>query len=237
MCGRFTLRTPLNVLIKHFGITAGMELQLPIRYNVAPTNSVAVVRQSNGARELTTMKWGLIPSWSAEPKMSYSTINAKSEEAAQKPAFRSAMKHRHCLVLADGYYEWATVGKKKFPHLFQLRDQPVFGLAGLWERWDKGEGEPIESCTILTTSANELVKPFHDRMPVILSPIPRPVRSRPGFFVYFACTLTPKVAASLSAALLATRSASRGPPPPRLPPPGPRPQGGVRADGHRDQPR
>jgi putative SOS response-associated peptidase YedK len=146
-----------------------MEPQLPIRYNIAPTNSVAIVRKSNGGRELTTMKWGLIPSWSAEPKMSYSTINAKSEEAAKKPAFRSAMKHRHCLVLADGYYEWATVGKKKFPHLFQLRDQPVFGLAGLWERWDKAE-PAVESCTILTTAANELQGKYHNRMPVILAP-------------------------------------------------------------------
>ena len=101
--------------------------------------------------------------------MSYATINAKSEEAASKPAFRSAMKSRHCLVLPDGYYEWETIGKKKFPHLFQLRDQPVFGFAGLWERWDKAE-PAVESCTILTTRANELQGKYHDRMPVILSP-------------------------------------------------------------------
>jgi putative SOS response-associated peptidase YedK len=140
-----------------------------IRFNIAPTQEIVVVRQAGDERQLVNMKWGLIPSWSKEPKMNYSTINAKSEEAATKPSFRSAMKHRHCLIPADGYFEWQEINKKKFPHYFQIRDQPVFAFAGLWERWDKAE-PALETCTILTTRANELQGKYHDRMPVILSP-------------------------------------------------------------------
>jgi putative SOS response-associated peptidase YedK len=168
MCGRFTLRTRLNLILQQFAIEQA-EVDFEPRYNISPTTSVPIVRQVGTMRELVKVKWGLIPSWSKEPKMSYSTINAKSEEADKKPAFRSAIKSRRCLVVADGYYEWETIKKKKFPHYFQLRDQPVFGFAGLWERWDKSE-PAVESCTILTTRANELQGKYHDRMPVILSP-------------------------------------------------------------------
>ena len=170
MCGRFTLRARLNALLQQFDAEVrGEPIELFERYNIAPTNSVAVIRQSSAGRELTKMKWGLIPSWSTEPKMTFSTINARSEEAATKNSFRSAMKHRHCLVLADGYYEWEKVGKQKMPHYFQLRNQPVFGFAGLWERWEKAK-PAVESCTILTTRADKIQGEYHDRMPVILSP-------------------------------------------------------------------
>ena len=167
MCNRFTTRIPQAVLDHQFGVEAG--LQLPLRYNVAPTTQIPVIRQTGERRELAMLKWGLVPAWSNEPKVKYSTFNAQSEEAATKPAFRSAMKSRRCLILADGWYEWEEVNKKKVPHYFQLSDQPVFAFAGLWERWNKAE-PALESCTILTTRANEALEPYHDRMPVILSP-------------------------------------------------------------------
>ena len=148
-----------------FGLES--ELQLPLRFNVSPNMQIPVIRQVDDQRQLSMMKWGLVPSWAPEPKIKYSTFNAKSEEAATKPAFRSAFKSRHCLIPADGFYDWEEIDRVKYPHYSQLIDQPMFAFAGLWERWDKGEGGPIESCTILTTSANELVKPYHDRMPVI----------------------------------------------------------------------
>ena len=116
MCGRFTLRTRLNLILQQFAIEQS-DVDFEPRYNIAPTTSVPIVRQVGTKRELVKVKWGLIPSWSKEPKMSYSTINAKSEEVDKKPAFRSAIKSRRCLVVADGYYEWETINKKKFPHL------------------------------------------------------------------------------------------------------------------------
>jgi putative SOS response-associated peptidase YedK len=168
MCNRFTIRIPQSVLAHQFGVEAG--LQLPLRFNVAPNTQIPVVRQNGDRRELVMMKWGLVPAWSPEPKVKYATFNAKSEEAATKPAYRSAMKNRHCLILADGFYDWKEIDKKKYPHYFQLRDQSVFAFAGLWERWSKGD-PPLESCTILTTRPNELLQKIdHDRMPVILSP-------------------------------------------------------------------
>jgi putative SOS response-associated peptidase YedK len=156
------------VLAHQFGVEAG--LQLPLRYNVGPNTQIPVIRQVGGKRELAMMKWGLVPAWSPEPKVKYSTFNVRSEEAATKSTYRSAMKIRHCLIPADGFYEWEEINKKKYPHYFQLRHQPIFAFAGLWERWDKGQ-PPLESCTILTTRPNELLQKIeHDRMPVILSP-------------------------------------------------------------------
>jgi putative SOS response-associated peptidase YedK len=114
------------------------------------------------------LHWGLIPSWATDPKIGNRMIIARSEEAAGKPSFRSAMRHRRWLIPADGFFEWKKVGKAKQPYYFTLASNEPFAFAGLWERWSKG-GEPIQSCTILTTSANELVKPYHDRMPVSLS--------------------------------------------------------------------
>jgi putative SOS response-associated peptidase YedK len=167
MCGRFTIRVPHTLLLKHFAI-GHTDLQLAMRYNVAPTQQIPVVRFNNG-RELTTMRWGLVPSWADDPKIGYKMINARSEEAAKKPSFRSAMKKQRCLIPADGFFEWQKVGKAKQPHWFHRADGEPFAFAGLWERWSKGDA-PMETCTILTTRPNELVAPYHDRMPVILSP-------------------------------------------------------------------
>ena len=112
------------------------------------------------------MRWGLIPSWAKDKKMAQ--INARADTAASKPTFRTAFKKRRCLILADGYYEWKKLGKEKQPYFYRMKDDQPFTFAGLWETWH-GDGEPLETCTILTTDANELASAVHDRMPVILS--------------------------------------------------------------------
>ncbi len=139
-------------------------------YNAAPTQLLPVIRiGADGDRELATLRWGLIPMWAKDPKIAYSTINARAETVAEKPAFRTAFKKRRCLVPADGFYEWQATGDGKQPYRITMKDGEPFAMAGLWERWDKGE-EPLESFTIIVTSGNSLIKPIHDRMPVILDP-------------------------------------------------------------------
>lgn len=168
MCGRFTLQTPFSVLMKYFAFESN--LQLALRYNIAPTQDVLTVRLVEQKRQPAIVCWGLMPFWANDPKIGNRLINARSEEAAKKPSFRAAMKTRRCLIPAASFFEWEKIGKAKRPYYFTSADDNPFAFAGLWERWSKGDGEPIESCTILTTAANELVKPYHDRMPVILSP-------------------------------------------------------------------
>ena len=151
------------------------------RYNVAPSQDVAVVRAADGGRSLSILRWGLIPAWARDPAIGYRLINARSETVAEKPSFRSAYRRRRCLIPADGFYEWQRLGKTRQPWLFGLRDGAQFAFAGLWERWTVPEGaaltgslaeskpgDPVETCTILTTAANETVAPVHGRMPVIL---------------------------------------------------------------------
>lgn len=169
MCGRFTLRTPLNVLIEQFELSETTPL-LP-RFNIAPTQPIAVVRQSGGkeTRQLCLLRWGLIPAWAKEPSIGARLINARAETVGEKPAFRSAFKSRRCLIPADGYYEWKKIGGRKQPYHIRLEDERPFALAGLWERWEGGEsGTPLETCTIITTAANAATAPIHDRMPAIL---------------------------------------------------------------------
>lgn len=180
MCGRFTLKTPASLIAELFDVRIDPGLELRPRYNIAPTQPVAAVRTSPtaGDRELVLLRWGLIPSWAADMKIGASLINARSETVASKPAFRQAFRKRRCLIPADGFYEWqkqaAGAGGKKQPFCTTLRDGRPFALAGLWERWARpGEtpGDvPLETCTILTTDANELQRSVHDRMPVILRP-------------------------------------------------------------------
>jgi putative SOS response-associated peptidase YedK len=140
------------------------------RYNIPPTAAVPIVRLIDGKRQLSLAKWGLIPSWSKDARIAFSTINARTETVASKPAFRSAYKKRRCLVLADGYFEWETQGKVKLPWLYEVDGGKPFAFAGLWETWNApgADHTPIESCTILTTDPNELAARFHDRMPMIL---------------------------------------------------------------------
>ncbi|MBE9053205.1 SOS response-associated peptidase [Nostocales cyanobacterium LEGE 11386] len=169
MCGRFTLNQSAAALGEFFHIQQIPDLAA--QYNIAPTQRVATVLHNpeSGKREFQQLRWGLIPSWAKDPSMGAKLINARAETVAEKPAFRSAFKHRRCLVLADGFYEWQRQNGKKQPFYFHLSDGQPFGFAGLWERW-RTEDEEITSCTILTTAANELLQPIHDRMPVILAP-------------------------------------------------------------------
>ena len=169
MCGRFTLTKPIPVLAELFLFPETGE-QEP-RYNIAPTQAVAAIRAPGGPdrRELAFFRWGLIPSWADDPAIGNRLINARAETAAQKPAFRSAFRQRRCLVLADGFYEWQRLGTKKQPYYFRMRDGQPFAFAGLWERWED-EGKPLETCTLLTTEANAVLRPIHERMPVILEP-------------------------------------------------------------------
>lgn len=169
MCGRYALRSPLARLLRAFGATS--DLELTPRYNVAPTQAVPVVREREGARRIEQVRWGLVPRWSKAVNEGPLLLNARAETAADKPAFRDALRRRRCLVPADGFYEWEKQGRAKLPLFFHPPgEEDVLGLAGLWERWRGPEGQRLESCTILTTAANALVAPYHDRMPVVIAP-------------------------------------------------------------------
>src|SRR5262245_7474343 len=169
MCGRFTLTAPRQALKNLFPLFDFPEV--PPNYNVAPTQAVLAVRVPHGQDKPAPalLKWGLVPGWADDPAIGNRMINARAETAADKPSFRAAFRKRRCLVLADGFYEWQKVGGKKQPYLIRLRGGEPFAFAGLWEHWER-DGRAVESCTILTTDANGLVKPLHDRMPVILAP-------------------------------------------------------------------
>ena len=172
MCGRFSQSQPADAIAQAFQVAVP---SLTPRYNIAPTQSVATVLQTpeHNDRQFKLLYWGLIPSWAKDPKMGARLINARAETVAEKPAFRSAFRQRRCLVLADGFYEWQKQEskKQKQPYYFRFKDGRPFAFAGLWERWQDGNSETIESCTLLTTEANELMCPIHDRMPVILDPM------------------------------------------------------------------
>lgn len=170
MCGRFTLITPGEVIAEQFDLAETP--QIAPRYNIAPTQPVAAVRfnRDKGSRELVHFYWGLIPSWSKEPDIGSRMINARSETAAEKPSFRTAFKYRRCLIPADGFYEWQKVNGGKQPVRIQMKDERPFAIAGLWEHWQSPDGSEIESCTLLTTTPNNLLKSVHNRMPVILAP-------------------------------------------------------------------
>ena len=172
MCGRYTLRVSPAELAEIFGTLNSIEWSP--RYNIAPTQTVAAVRsnQDGTGRELSLLKWGLIPSWAKDTKIGNSLINARADTVATKPSFRSAFKRKRCLIPADGFYEWKAIpGQKiKQPFLISVRDVPAFAFAGLWEHWTGPDGTRLDSCTIITTDANELMQQVHNRMPVILDP-------------------------------------------------------------------
>ncbi len=169
MCGRFSqfhsweeVHTFLNIF--------GPPRNLPARYNIAPPQDAAVVRHGNDGRSLDFLRWGLIPSWAKDFSMAARMINARSETVAEKPSFRDALHKRRCLVPSDGFYEWRGPKGAKQPYRILSSDRGLFAFAGLWERWDKGDGEPVESFTIITTEANSKLAAVHARMPVILDP-------------------------------------------------------------------
>jgi len=167
MCGRFDLHIPKEVLEKTLGVTFLHDIHP--HYNIAPSQQVAVIRTSlAGIRSMEYMRWGLIPSWAKDPSIGSRMINARSETVDVKPAFRTALKHRRCIVPANGFYEWEEVDGKKKPLYVKMKDDTPMLFAGLWDHWKTPEGNIIESCTILTTSSNDLIRPLHDRMPLIL---------------------------------------------------------------------
>ena len=171
MCGRYKLSRRKQVVEEYFD-TTGEDDWSP-RYNIAPTQPIPVIRQhpKEPVRELSLIRWGLIPSWSKDSSGAARTINARSETAGTKPAFRESLKSRRCLIPADGFYEWQRMGKGKQPFCFEVNEGQLFAFAGLWDRWkDPSSGNWVRTCSILTTTANALTSAVHDRMPVILDP-------------------------------------------------------------------
>jgi len=166
MCGRFALKNPA-ALKSAFDLVATP--QLAPRYNIAPSQEVAIIRFGPDGRHLDLARWGLIPSWAKKIDSSYSTINARAETVDSKPTFRSPFKHHRCLIPADGFYEWHEEHGVKIPHHIGRADGAPFAMAGLWERWQGPEGALL-SCSIIVTEANAFMRKLHERMPVILSP-------------------------------------------------------------------
>jgi putative SOS response-associated peptidase YedK len=169
MCGRFTLHSPESRIREAFDLENTEPLGLHPRYNIAPSQDIPIIRDTDASREMVLAQWGLVPHWSKESKTKYSTINARIESVAEKPAYRTPFRQQRCLIPADGFYEWKMVNGKKIPHHIRMRDGDVFAFAGLWDRWE-GEGESLESCSIIVMPSNEVMKPLHERMPVIIAP-------------------------------------------------------------------
>jgi putative SOS response-associated peptidase YedK len=172
MCGRFARKSTQEVLADWFGVELEEMPWFAPCYNIAPQSVQPVVRlnRESGKREVSLLRWGLVPSWARDAKVGYSTINARAEEAATKPAYREALKKRRCLVPADAFYEWQRPDEKtRLPFAIGLKSGEPYALAGLWESWKPREGAPLETFTILTTGPNELMEPIHNRMPVILA--------------------------------------------------------------------
>ncbi len=166
MCGRFSLTEDISALQQYFDFEISEEFSA--RYNIAPSQRILTVISDGHERRAGTMKWGLVPFWAKDEKIGYKMINARAEGIDEKPSFKHAFKRRRCLVVADGFYEWKKQedGNKQ-PYRFIMRDKKPFAFAGLWETWKKGE-QPLHSCTIITTTPNEVTEDVHDRMPVIL---------------------------------------------------------------------
>jgi len=166
VCGRFVMITDLSTIIDVFGIEHVSGDVRP-SYNIAPGSTVAAVI-NDGATRLVNFRWGLVPSWSRDPAIGARLINARGETVAEKPSFRAAFKQRRCLIIANGFYEWQRRTTGKTPMYISLKGEIPFGFAGLFETWRSPEGEKLRTCTIITTDANELIRPIHDRMPVII---------------------------------------------------------------------
>ncbi|HNP36829.1 MAG TPA: SOS response-associated peptidase [Woeseiaceae bacterium] len=168
MCGRFAFYSPTEATAALFGVQGSLPVEP--RYNIAPTQYVAAIRNSDDAgRELVMLRWGLIPFWAKDMSIGNRMINARAETVAEKPAYRAAYKHRRSIVLADGFYEWRKIGEQKTPYLISLASGEPFALAGLWENWtDKESGESVQSTTLITTTANRFMQVLHHRMPFIL---------------------------------------------------------------------
>lgn len=170
MCGRFAFYSPSEATAALFGVDSTVVVEP--RYNIAPTQYIAAIRDTEDeGRELTMLRWGLVPFWAKDPSIGNRMINARAETVAEKPAYRAAYRKRRCIVLADGFYEWKKEGSGKTPYLISLASGAPFALAGLWEHWKAKEtDETIDSATLITTDASEFMSPIHHRMPVVLEP-------------------------------------------------------------------
>ena len=167
MCGRFILLTDLSVIVESFGIH---EVTCDYRQgnNISPGQQATAIIHDHDKNRLVNYRWGLIPSWAKDPSIGNRMFNARAETVAEKPSFERAFQKRRCLIPADGFYEWQKLGKIKSPLRFSLKSNQPFGFAGIYETWISPEKEPVNTCTIITTESNELIRPIHDRMPVIV---------------------------------------------------------------------
>jgi len=181
MCGRYRLARKKEILGEIFDV--GDDVDWSPRYNIAPGQNVPVVRQeeTRPVRSLSLVRWGLIPFWARDAKTGYKMINARAETITARPAFREPLISRRCLIPADGFYEWAKKGRDKVPFCVTVADDSVFAFAGIWDRWKNPEKQWVETCSIITTSANALLSEIHNRMPVILEPENYDVWLDPGF--------------------------------------------------------
>lgn len=171
MCGRFTLFSTFETIMERFHIDSSFdEMDYQISYNIAPSQRIVAVINDGSKNRLGYLRWGLIPPWAKDERIGYKLINARSETLAEKPSFRKAYQNKRCLIVADSYYEWQQTPDRKIPMRIKLKSGEPFGMAGLWESWKSPEGQAVYTCTIITTSSNELTSSIHDRMPVILKP-------------------------------------------------------------------
>ena len=170
MCGRFAFYSPAEAAAALFGVTDALPVEP--RYNIAPTQYIAAIRpDEQEERELVMLRWGLVPFWAKDPSIGNRMINARAETVAEKPAYRAAYRHRRCIVLADGFYEWQRDGDGKVPYFISTADDQPFAMAGLWENWqDKESGDRLQTVTLITTAANDFMAPLHHRMPFVLEP-------------------------------------------------------------------
>lgn len=171
MCGRFSLTLPAEAIGRLFGVDVEKAPMLEARYNIAPSQPIAAIRrrEESGERELAFLQWGFVPAWARDPASMRQPINARGETVEAKPMFREAFRKRRCLIPADGFYEWKRSAGGKQPWRIERADGAPFAFGGLWDRWQGRDGKVIESCAIITTDANEAMRPIHDRMPLILN--------------------------------------------------------------------
>ena len=166
MCGRFSLNCNTSDIVKEFNVDKAL-VEVEPSYNIAPSQMVVAII-NDGSNCLVQFKWGLIPLWAKDQAIGNKMINARGETLSEKPSFKNALKKRRCLIIADGFYEWKKEGKQKIPFYIRLKTKRLFGFAGLFDKWISPGGEEIKSCAIVTTQSNKLLKPIHDRMPVII---------------------------------------------------------------------
>ena len=167
MCGRFILLTDLSVIVQSFRI-GEVAAEYKTGDNISPGQEIVAIIRKDDQNSLVNFQWGLIPSWSKDPSIGNRMFNARAETIAEKPSFKTAFQKRRCLIPVDGFYEWQKLGKEKKPLRFSLKSEEPFGLAGLYETWISPDQKPIQTCTIITTEPNDLLRPIHDRMPVIV---------------------------------------------------------------------